>query len=170
MGFSGSIEAAKNFEINDDHKISIFANYGYSQDHTQVEENFYGYDMGTDGTLHTTADKYGTNAKTKSSYYQGGSFNVAYNYLDVLKLKYTKLYTRNALQTTRVVDGVYGSNYDHLTDYFLDWEERVLNVDQLNGEFDYEVLNKKAKAEFGLEYAQANLYQPNNFNYTYIEE
>ncbi|CAA6820930.1 MAG: Unknown protein [uncultured Sulfurovum sp.] len=170
MGFSGSIEAAKNFEITDEHKISVFANYGYSQEHKQVEENFYGYDMGTDGTLHTDADKYGRNTKTKSSYYQGGSFNLGYNYLDVFKLKYTKLYTRNAEQTTRVVDGIYGSNYDHLTDYFLDWEERVLNVDQLNGEFDYEIFNHKAKAEFGLEYAQANLYQPNNFNYTYIEE
>ena len=170
IGLSGSMEAAKSFEINDEHKVSVFANYGYSQDHSQVEESFFGFDMGSDGQLHTQADKYGTNVKTKSSYYQGGSFNLGYNYLDLLKLKYTKLYTRNALQTTRVVDGIYGSNYDHLTDYFLDWEERILNVDQINGEFDYEVLNKKSKASFGLEYAEANLYQPNNFNYTYIEE
>lgn len=170
IGYSGSIETAKSFTIADDHKISVFANYGYSQDHKQVEENFYGFDMDAEGTLHTEADKFGINTKTRSSYYQGGSFNLGYNYLDLFKVKYTKLYTRNALKTTRIVDGIYGSNYDHLTNYFLDWEERVLNIDQLNGEFDYELLNKKSKAEFGLEYAQANLYQPNNFNYTYIEE
>ena len=170
IGFSGSMEVAKNFEIKDDHKISIFSNYGYSQKHQEVAEHFSGYDMGSDGTLHNEADKYGINTKTKSTYYQGGSFNLGYSYLDLLKLKYTKLYTRNALQTTRVVDGIYGSNYDHLSDYFLDWEERILNVDQLNGSFDYEIFNKKSRAELGLEYAEANLYQPNNFNYTYIEE
>ena len=170
MGYSGSMEVAKSLTIADDHKVSVFANYGYSQDHTHVEENFYGFDMGSDGTLRTQADKFGTNTKSRSSYYQGGSFNLGYNYLDLFKLKYTKLYTRNALKTTRIVDGIYGSNYDKLTDYFLDWEERILNVDQLNGEFDYEIFNKKSKASFGLEYAQSNLYQPNNFNYTYIEE
>ncbi|MBU1668232.1 TonB-dependent receptor [bacterium] len=170
IGLSGSIEGSKNFEINEEHSLSVFANYGYSQDHTYTVENFYDYDIGTDGQLHSEADKYGTNAKSYSSYYQGGSFNLGYNYLDLLKVKYTKLYTRNAVKATRIVDGVYGSNYDQQTNYYLDWEERILNVDQLNGEFDYEIFNKKSKAEFGLEYAQANLYQPNNFNYAYIEE
>ncbi len=170
MGFSGSMEAAHTYEINDDNTISVFGNYGYDQEHTSVEESFYDYDMGTSGVLHTNPDEYGVNTKSYSSYYQGGSFNLGYNYLDVLKLKYTKLYTRNALKSTRIIDGVYGSNYDQQTNYYLDWEERILNVDQLNGEFDYELFNKKSKAEFGLEYAQANLYQPNNFNYAYIEE
>ncbi|MCH9741405.1 MAG: TonB-dependent receptor [Epsilonproteobacteria bacterium] len=170
IGFSGSIEAAENFEINEEHKVSVFANYGYSQNHKMVEEEFYGYDMGSDGHLHTEADKYGTNNKVYSSYYQGGSLNIGYNYLDLFSLKYTKLYTRNAKKSTRIVDGIMGSNYDHLIKYYLDWEERVLNVDQLNGEFDYEIFNQKAKASFGLEYAQANLYQPNNFHYAYIEE
>lgn len=170
IGLSGSIEGAKNFEINDEHSLSVFANYGYSQDHNYVEENFYGYDMGTNGQLHSEADKYGTNSKSYSSYYQGGSFNLGYSYLDLLQLKYTKLYTRNAVKATRIIDGVYGSNYDQQTNYYLDWEERILNVDQLNGEFDYEIFNKKSEAQFGLEYAQANLYQPNNFNYAYIVE
>jgi len=170
IGFSGSIEASKNIEINDEHSLSVFANYGYSQDHTYKVENFYGYDIGTDGQLHQDADTFGTNAKSYSSYYQGGSFNLGYNYLDLLKLKYTKLYTRNAVKGTRIVDGVYGSNYDQQTNYYLDWEERILNVDQFNGEVNYEKFNKKSEAEFGLEYAQANLYQPNNFNYAYIVE
>lgn len=170
IGLNGSIEGSKNFEINDEHSLSIFANYGYSQDHSYVQEKFYGYDMGTNGQLHSEADTYGTNSKSYSSYYQGGSLNVGYNYLDLLKLKYTKLYTRNAQKATRIVDGVYGSNYDQQTNYYLDWEERILNADQINGEFDYEIFNKKSKAEFGFEYAQAHLYQPNNFNYSYIEE
>ncbi|HHS93183.1 MAG TPA: hypothetical protein ENK82_07540, partial [Campylobacterales bacterium] len=168
IGFSGSIEAAENFTIKDDHKISVFGNYGYSQDHKLVDENFFGYDMNSQGVLNTQADKYGTNNKVYSSYYQGGSLNLGYNYLDLFKLKYTKLYTRNAKQAARVVDGIMGSNYDHLTKYYLDWEERILNVDQLNGEFDYQLFDKKAKASFGLEYAEANLYQPNNYHYSYI--
>lgn len=170
IGFSGSIEAAENFTIKDDHKISVFGNYGYSQDHKLVDENFFGYDMNSQGVLNTQADKYGTNNKVYSSYYQGGSLNLGYNYLDLFKLKYTKLYTRNAKQAARVVDGIMGSNYDHLTKYYLDWEERILNVDQLNGEFDYQLFDKKAKASFGLEYAEANLYQPNNYHYSYITE
>lgn len=170
VGLSGSIEAAKSFDIKEDHKVSLSGNYGYSQDHQMVEEQFYGYDMSSNGTLYTTPSQSGTNNKVYSSYYQGGSLNVGYNYLDLLKLKYTKLYTRNAQKATRVVDGIMGSNYDHLIKYYLDWEERVLDVNQFNGEFDYELFNQRAKANFGLEYAQAHLYQPNNFHYAYIEE
>ncbi len=170
MGFSGSLEAGKVFEFKDDHKVSVFANYGYSQNHEYRREQFFGYDMGVDGTLNTEAITHGINDSSTSNYYQGGSFNLAYSYLDVLNIKYTKLYTRNALKSTRIVDGVYGANFDTLTNYFLDWEERILTVDQINGDLKYEVFNKKAEAEFGMEYAEANLYQPNNFNYTYIEE
>ena len=170
IGFSGSMEAAEKFEIKEDHKVSMFANYGYSQSHKMLNEQFYGYDMSSEGTLYSEPSKYGTNSKVYSSYYQGGSLNVGYNYQDILKVKYTKLYTRNAQKATRIVDGIMGSNYDHLIKYYLDWEERILNVDQLNGEVDYEIFNKKAKATLGLEYAQAHLYQPNNFHYAYIEE
>lgn len=170
LGFGGSIEVADNYKFGDDHTLSVSGNYGYSQKHTFVEESFFGYDMGSDGELHTDPDYYGTNSKSVSTFSHGGSLNIGYNFADVLKLKYTKLYTRDAQKSTRIVDGIIGSNYDHLFKYYLDWEERVLDVDQINGEFDYEIFNKKSELQFGFEKANANLYQPNNFHYAYIEE
>lgn len=168
IGLAGSIEGSREFLLDDDNKISIFGSYGYSQEHKFVEESFFDYDMGSDGVLHTKADKYGTTAKRTSEYSHGGMFNIAYNYLDVLKLKYTKLYTRDSKKTTRVTDGIIGSNYDHQTKYYLDWEERVLNTDQISGEFEYELFNKKSEFQFGAERSNANLYQPNNYHYSYL--
>jgi TonB-dependent receptor len=168
MGYSVAIEGATNYTIKEDHKINIFANYRYSQEFDFREEAYFGYDMGSDGTLHTTPDKNGTNYKTNAKYSHGGILNIGYNYLDILKLKYTKLYTLNSEKSTRIVDGIMGSNYDHLTKYYLDWEERELNVDQISGEFDYKIWNMASKFQFGLEHATATLNQPNNFHYAYI--
>ncbi len=57
----------------------------------------------------------------------GGMLNIGYNFSDVLKLKYTKFYTKDSSNVTRVTDGILGSNDEHLTIYNLDWEERELN-------------------------------------------
>lgn len=170
IGFSGSIEGADYWELDDENLISVYGNYGYSQSHNYVKENFYGYDMTIDGELGENATQYGTNEKSVSEYAHGGMLNIGYNFSDVLKTKYTKLYTRTAQDSTRIVDGIIGSNYDHLLKYYLEWEERVTDVDQLTGEFDYELFNKKSTTSFGLERATAKLYQPNNYHYSYIEE
>jgi len=168
LGYNVSVEGATNYTIKDDHKIDIFANYRYSQEHDFVEEKYYGYDMNINGVLNTTPDKNGTNSKSNSKYSHGGILNIGYNYLDLLKIKYTKLYTLNTLKSTRIVDGIMGSNYDHLTKYYLDWEERELNVDQINTEFNYKIFNMASTFELGLERAKANINQPNNFHYAYI--
>lgn len=170
LGYGGSIEAAHNFKMDNDNEIFVSGNYGYSQKHNYVEESFFGYDMGSDGQLHTDPDHYGTISNSYSTYSQGGSFNLGYVFSDVLKLKYTKLYTRDTEDNTRIVDGIIGSNYDHLIKYYLNWEERELDVDQINGEFIYEIFNKKSELQFGVEKAKAELYQPNNYQYTYIDE
>lgn len=170
IGFSGSIEGAEYWELDDENLISVYGTYGYSQKHDYVKENFYGYEMTIDGELSEYASQYGTNEKSVSEYAHGGMLNIGYNFADVFKAKYTKLYTRTALDSTRIVDGIIGSNYDHLIKYYLDWEERVMNVDQLTGEFDYELFNRKSTVELGLEHATATLYQPNNYHYSYIEE
>ncbi len=88
----------------------------------------------------------------------------------MLKLKYTKLYTLSTKDSTRVISGTMGSNYDDLTKYYLEWEERSLNVDQLSGKYEYELLDHFSNFLFGLEHASANLNQPNNFEYTYITD
>ncbi len=169
-GFGGSIEGAKSFDIDDDHHFTVYANYTYAQNNKYIPEEFYGYDFAADGTQHTDPDKYGTIDQVISEVAHGGMLNIGYNYLDVLRLKYTKLYTKNAVKTTRVVDGIIGSNYSLLTKYYLNWEERELNVDQVSGDFDYQAFNLDSNLKFGFESAQANFYQPNNYQYTYITE
>jgi len=170
IGGGGKIEGAHYWELDNENLISVYGNYGYKQTHKYVVENFYDYDMDSDGIQHVEPDKYGTNEKSVSEYAHGGMLNIGYNFSDVLLAKYTKLYTRTAQDSTRIVDGILGSNYDHLIKYYLDWEERVMNVDQLTGQFDYSLLDRKSTVNFGLERSEANLYQPNNYNYSYIEE
>ncbi|HEY9190569.1 MAG TPA: carboxypeptidase regulatory-like domain-containing protein [Sulfurovum sp.] len=171
VGGSGSVEGAYILDINDENKVSIFGNYGYSQDHEFKEESYSSYDYNLQtNDLYDTPIQYGTIRNTTSNYSHGGMLNIGYNYMDVLKLKYTKLYTRDAEKSTRVVKGILGNDDLVGERYFLDWEERVLNADQINGEFDYELFNHKGHLDFGLEWATANLYQPNNYKYYYVEQ
>ena len=100
----------------------------------------------------------------------GGMLNIGYNYSDVLRMKYTKLYTNNAVKTTRVTDGIIGSNYSHMTYYNLNWEQRELNVDQISGDFDYKLFDMDSNLNFGLQHSTAEFYQPNNYQYIYITE
>jgi len=169
-GYAGSIEGAKNFDIDDDHHVTVYGNYTYAQNNRYVPEEFYGYDFAADGTQHTDPDKYGTIDQVVSGVAHGGMLNIGYNYLDVLRLKYTKLYTKNSVKTTRLVDGIIGSNYSQLTKYYLNWEEREMNVDQVNGDFDYQIFDLNSNFKFGFEHATAEFYQPNNYQYTYITE
>ncbi|MEA2047965.1 MAG: carboxypeptidase-like regulatory domain-containing protein [Campylobacterota bacterium] len=169
-GFGGSIEGAKSFDIDDDHHITVYGNYGYTQDSNYVPEEFYGYDYDADGNQKPDATKYGTIDQTSMSVAHGGMLNIGYNYLDVLRMKYTKLYTNNAVKSTRVTDGIIGSNYSHLTYYNLNWEERELDVNQFSGDFDYQLYDMKSNLEFGLQNSTASFFQPNNYQYIYITE
>lgn len=171
IGFKGSIEASQNFEVADNHKISLFGNYEYSQDHKYREEKYskYSFDK-TANALYQTPSQTGDVSKTSSEYSHTAIFNIGYNFMDLLKVKYTKLYTLNAEKNTRLISGVMGSNDEDMTKSYLDWEERTLNTDQLSGEFDYELFNHESNFRFGLEHAVANLNQPNNYSYTYRNE
>ena len=161
-----SLEGLKNFTINEDHKISVFGTYKYAQDHTYQNEEFFIYRFDNNKQEFETTPIYdGTKQKASSKYTQSGMLNLSYNYLDIFTLKYTKLYTHVGEKNTRITDGVFGSNKYHYIYYYLDWEERTLDVDQLSGAFDYKIFNKKSRLDFGLEYATAKLNQPNNFFY-----
>ena len=170
MGFNFGLSGAKSFEIDDKQQISVSGGYEYKQSHNHVEESYYDYDMRSDGTLYEKPTQYGTNYITHSSYEHAAIFNLSYNYDDQFKLKYTKLYTLNADNYTRVIDGILGSNDDHMIRYFLDWEERELGTDQINGEWNYVLFNSDAQLSFGGQLASASLDQPNNYKYTYILE
>ncbi|MDM5263185.1 carboxypeptidase regulatory-like domain-containing protein [Sulfurovum sp. XTW-4] len=169
-GFGGSIEGAKKFDINEDHHLTIYGNYSYSQDRVYRPEEFFGYDYDADGNQIPEPTKYGTIDQTTMDISHGGMLNIGYNYLDVLTLKYTKLYTNNAVKTTRVTDGIIGSNYSHMTYYNLNWEQREMNVDQISGDFDYKLLDMDSNFNFGLQRSTAEFYQPNNYQYIYITE
>jgi len=169
-GFGGSIEGAKSFDINDDHHITVYANYSYEQKSRYVPEEFYGYDFDINGKYKPDATRYGTIDNTGTKISHGGMLNIGYNYLDVLRLKYTKLYTKSAVKSTRVTQGIIGSNYSDLTYYNLNWEEREMNVDQFSGDFDYQIFNSDSNFRFGMQHSTAEYYQPNNYQYIYITE
>ncbi len=169
LGGKFSIEGAKSYEKGD-HKIALFGNYGYSQKHTYNQETINRYDYAVNGAIKPQSKKPSTKEITKSTYAQGGIFNIGYHYKDFFKLKFTELYTLKSEKKTRYVDGILGSNDDHLHIYNLDWEERSLNAHQLSGSYEYNMFNHYNELSFGAEYAQAALNQPGNINYSYIEE
>lgn len=171
VGFKALFEGAYNIDIDDKNEITLFANYSYIQDNKFKEESYYKYDMEkSTGKLYTNPSQYGNTRNTVNEYKHTGMFNIGYNYSDALKLKYTKLYTHNADKTTRIVNGIMGSNDENMTKYYLDWEERTLDVNQINGDINYEMFDLKNNLVFGTELAYAKLYQPNNYQYTYRNE
>jgi len=169
-GFGGSIEGAKTFDIDEDHHLTVYGTYYYAQDSKYVPEEFFGYDYDADGNQKSGATKSGTIDNVGMAVTHGGMLNIGYNYLDVLRVKYTKLYTKNSVKSTRVTDGIIGSNYSHMTYYNLNWEERELDVNQLSGDFDYQVFDLNSNFQFGLQNSTAEFYQPNNYQYIYITE
>ncbi|MEA3370964.1 MAG: carboxypeptidase-like regulatory domain-containing protein, partial [Campylobacterota bacterium] len=172
MGGSGSIEAALNYDIADKHKITLFGNYKYKQEHKYREEeiNKYSMDIYTDSLIEKPTQT-GTAKKSYSDYSQSGIFNIGYNYADVFKIKFTKLYTHNGTQVTKLTHGKFGSNQDEIyTFYDLQWEERTLDTNQISGNFDYAIFNQESNFRFGLEYATATLVQPNNYRYYYLQD
>jgi len=172
MGGSGSLEAAVNYKIADKHKITLFGNYKYKQEHKYREEEINKYSMNiyTD-TLIAKPTQTGTSKKSFSDYSQAGIFNIGYNYADVFRIKYTKLYTHNGTQATKLTHGKFGSNQDEIyTFYDLQWEERTLDTNQISGNFDYALFNQESNFRFGLENATATLTQPNNYRYYYLQD
>jgi len=165
VGGSFGIEGLKNIDITDDHKVTLFANYGYGQKHTYREEEFYKYKYDADGNPLAEPNSFGENKKASSSYSHQAMFNAGYSFLDLLKVKYTKLFTHVGEKNTRITEGEFGSNDDHLIYHYLDWDERTLNADQITAQFDYELLNLKNSFDMGMEHVTATLKQPNNFFY-----
>ena len=171
IGGNIGLEGAVNFEIADKHKLTFFGNYKYEQDHKYRKESWsrYGMDFKT-GKLYEKANQKGVTYKSTSEYTQSAMINAAYSYQDVFNVKYTKLFTHNGNKRTRVVDGILGSNDEPFIKYYLDWEERTLDADQINGTLDYELFNQETNFRFGAESAVAKLDQPNNYAYSYLDD
>ena len=192
LGGSMGGEISKHYDIDEENKITVFGNYGYKQEHNYREEAIASYDIDQSvpsdnpdydpnnpdaqpefiyTNLNELPSSTGKLQRSSSEYSQSGIFNIGYSFSDVLNLKYTKLYTHNALKSTAISIGTFGSNPTELFFYNdLQWEERTLNTDQFNGDFDYELFDKKNEFKFGYEIATAKLSQPNNFRYIYIDD
>ncbi len=155
----------------DYHELSLFGYYKYGTESTSRIEDYnnYRFDSST-GELEEDPIQYGEIHKSLTECVHNAFLNLGYTYEQVLSLQYTFLFTRNAEDSTRIVDGILGSNDEDMTRYYLDWEERSLYVHQLSGALDYGLFGNDADFRFGFEQARADLYQPNNFNYTFINE
>ncbi|UFH59113.1 carboxypeptidase regulatory-like domain-containing protein [Sulfurovum mangrovi] len=185
IGGSIGMEVSQNYDIDDENKITVFGNYGYSQEHQYREEQLYKYDIdqtvpenpeaAPEDRIYSTLNDIPTNngvaLRSTSEYSQSGIFNLGYTFADVFNIKYTKLYTHTGLKGTKLSVGEFGSNPGEIFSYYdLEWEERTLQADQINGDFDYELFDKKNAFSFGLEKAKAELNQPNNFRYIYVDD
>jgi len=183
VNFGGKIEAAKSYTIDEDHKISVFGTYRYAQKHEANVLEQFTMDMtretlGIDFTTSPPTAIYGpyyvkpltttTTESSSSTYAHGGVFDLGYNYLDVFKLNYTKLYTHEGEDSVsyRIIDDVSGSDPTTYT-YTLRWVEKTLDVDQLNGEFDYQAFDLASKLNFGAQRATSTFSNPNTMEYVF---
>lgn len=164
-----SVEGAYSVELAEDHTLSFFGSYNYAQNHRYREEEYstYAYDR-TNDRLHKEPEQFGKVYKTLQQYTNSGMFNVGYNYADVFHVKYTKLYTHNSEAVTKIADGIANSDDDWKIRYDLNWEERVLDVNQISGDFAYKIFDYENMFRFGLENAKASLDQPGNYKYAYL--
>jgi len=171
FGGGFGIEGAKAMALADTHHLAFFGKYEYETDSESRTETYNRYDMEkSTGDLYQDPTQTGTIDKSMTEYVHNALFNIGYNYAEVFKLKYTKLFTHNGEDVTRIVDGIMGSNDEDMTKFYLDWEERTLNVDQINGAFDYALFGTETNFRYGIEKATAGLYQPNNYQYTFRNE
>ncbi len=183
VNFGGKIEAAKSYTIDEDHKISLFGTYKYEQKHIANILEQFTVDMsrdvlGIDFTTSPPSAIYGpyyvkqlnttTTESSRSTYSHGGVFDIGYNYLDVFHLNYTKLYTHSGEDSVslRTIDDTSGSDLTTYT-YTLRWIEKTLDVDQLNGEFDYKMFDLASKLNFGAQRATSIFSNPNTMEYIF---
>ncbi|QOP42001.1 carboxypeptidase-like regulatory domain-containing protein [Sulfurimonas marina] len=164
------VEGAYTAEIADQHNLSFFANYAYGQKHTSRDEEYfkYEYNQATD-TLKDDPRQYGITYRSMDTFTNALIANIEYDYADAFSIKYTKLYSKISEKLTKVSDGIANSDDDWKIRYDLNWEERTLDADQINGHLNYKVFNSENKFTFGAEKAQAFLDQPSNYKYAYLK-
>ncbi len=168
LGGKGSIELSRKIEIDEKNSIGILANYSYDTESKYIEEEYFDYSIDGQGNISDTPENQGVNGRTITTIKHGGMLNLSYNHDDVFKVKYTKLYLVNTADRTRVTDGTIGSNNDLQRLYSIDWEERVLNTDQITGSWLFDAYVEQ-QLDFGVQWSTASLDQPDNLRYDYID-
>ena len=168
FGFKGSAEYSKSFEINDEHSIGVLANYSYSKSAKTITEDYFSYAIDGSGNIDPTPENQGHNFRTSTNIKQGGILNLSYNFSDVFDMKYTKLYLVDDAEQTRITAGTLGSDSDLQRFYYLEQQTRTLDLNQISGTWNYHLLTDM-KLDFGAEFALADLDQPGNIKYKYID-
>lgn len=171
FGGKVTLEGAYNWEIADKHDLSFSASYAYGQNHVYREEEYYkyAYNQSTD-SLYEEPEQFGDIYRTLDRYTHSAMFNAHYNYADVFNVKFTKLYSKISEKVTKVADGIANSDDDWKIRYDFNWEERTLDVNQLNGDTKYAIADFENTLTFGAELAYAILDQPSNAKYAYLRD
>ena len=160
-----SFEVSKNIRINDEHEINVLASYGYKTTSNAREYTSHDYLISASGVQTPEPDNNATNDIFRTNIQHGGMLNLSYKYKN-FDAKYTKLYVLNTFEQTRDIIGTFGENNSDEHQNYFEWQERELNIDQVNGGIDYNLLFDN-RVEFGFEVAKANEYVPNDVFYYY---
>ena len=159
------VEFGKQFTIADEHELSLLASYGYKGESSLRTYTSYDYLVSRDGVQTPTPDNTATNDMLQTTIQHGGIISLGYQFRN-LELQYTKLFVLNTLDQTRDVNGTFGENNSKEHQYYFEWQERELNIDQLSGGLDYKLWVDN-RFDFGAELAQASEYVPNDVYYNY---
>ncbi|MCJ7765487.1 MAG: TonB-dependent receptor [Thiovulaceae bacterium] len=165
LGGEVGIEVAKSFTIADEHELSFLASYGYKSQAKLQTYTSYDYITSRDGIQVSTPDNTAVNETYIETVKHGGLFNVGYQFRN-FDIAYTKLYVLNTMNQTRAIEGTFGENNSEEKQSYLEWQERELDINQLNGGLSYEMLVDN-RFDFGYELATASEYVPNDVTYDY---
>ncbi|MEA3370994.1 MAG: carboxypeptidase-like regulatory domain-containing protein, partial [Campylobacterota bacterium] len=165
LGTSVGLEFAKKIELADEHDLYILGGYGYKTKSKNIIYTDYDYITSRTGEQEDEPDNTVETARNVNSIQHGGMLNIGYNYKS-LDLKFLKLYVLNTLDQSRFAEGTFGENNSDEQQTYFEWQERELDTNQLSGGFDYKVVVPN-RFDFGVEYATANEYVPNDVYYNY---
>jgi outer membrane receptor protein involved in Fe transport len=167
LGYDASIEFSQNYKY-EKHKFGILANYKYSTSSKSIDFERFDYEVSSNGVQDVEPNSVSTLNLSKTTIQQGGIFNLNYEYENFLA-KLTKLYVLNSSDQTRYNYGTFGENSVPRKDYYLDWEEREIDVNQFIGDLKYHFYYDM-ELDFGAEYATSSLDQPANVQYGYTQD
>ncbi|WP_345975011.1 TonB-dependent receptor [Sulfurimonas sp. HSL3-7] len=165
LGGEVEMEVAKSFTIADEHELSFLASYGYKSEAKLQTYTSYDYLTSRDGVQESTPDNTAVNDSYRETVQHGGLFNVGYQFRN-FDIAYTKLYVLNTLDQTRSVEGTFGENNSRELQSYLEWQERELDINQINGGLSYDLLTDN-RFDFGYEFATASEDVPNDVVYNY---
>ncbi len=165
LGFEAQVELSKNVTIADEHQLNFLLSYGYKNESQLLSYTSHDYIISSSGEQKSEADNTAVNDLYCTTIQHGGIFNASYTFRN-FDLRYTKFYVLNTLNQTRDIIGTFGENNSNEHQLMLEWQERELNIDQINTGIDY-VLWTPQRFDVGIEAATASEYVPNDVSYNY---